>query len=40
MKKKKQEYEAPIVITYCEDKILEMLGPAQTCSPSPCPVTP
>jgi hypothetical protein len=33
----KKEYEAPKVITYSEDKIIEMLGPAQTCSPSPCP---
>ena len=33
----KKEYEAPKVITYAEDEIIEMLGPAQTCSPSPCP---
>jgi hypothetical protein len=31
----KKEYEAPKVITYLEDEIIEMLGPAQTCSPSP-----
>ena len=30
-------YEAPKVITYSEDEIIELLGPAQTCSPSPCP---
>jgi hypothetical protein len=34
---KKHAYEAPKVITYSEDEIVEMLGPAQTCSPSPCP---
>jgi hypothetical protein len=33
----KKEYEAPKVLTYSEDEIIEMLGPAQTCSPSPCP---
>ena len=33
----KNEYEAPKVITYSEDEIIELLGPAQTCSPSPCP---
>jgi hypothetical protein len=33
----KKQYEAPEVITYSEDEIVEMLGPAQTCSPSPCP---
>ena len=34
---RKKEYEAPKVVTYSEDEIVEMLGPAQTCSPSPCP---
>ena len=33
----KKEYEAPKVITYSEDEIIELLGPAQTCSPSPYP---
>jgi hypothetical protein len=33
----KKEYEAAKVITYSEDEIIELLGPAQTCSPSPCP---
>jgi hypothetical protein len=37
MKNKKNEYEAPKVMTYSEDEIIELLGPAQTCSPSPCP---
>ena len=31
----KKEYEAPKVITYSEDEIIEMLGPAQTCSAKP-----
>jgi len=35
MKKERKQYEAPQVITYSEDEIIEMLGPAQTCSPSP-----
>lgn len=33
-------YEPPRIITYSEDDILEEMGPAQACSPSPCPVTP
>jgi hypothetical protein len=33
----KAKYEAPKVVTYSEDDISEMLGPAQTCSPSPNP---
>ena len=37
MKKERQQYEAPQVITYSEDEIIEMLGPAQTCAPSPQP---
>jgi len=31
------KYEAPKVVTYNEDDILEELGPAQACT-SPCPV--
>jgi len=31
------EYERPEILTYSEDDILEELGPAQACSPSPCP---
>ena len=38
MKKETKQYEAPQVITYSEDEIIEMLGPAQACSPSPCPI--
>lgn len=32
---KKKEYEAPKVITYTENEILDIIGPAQTCSSSP-----
>jgi hypothetical protein len=34
---KRPEYEAPKLVTYYEDDILEELGPAQACT-SPCPV--
>jgi hypothetical protein len=34
------KYEPPKIITYSEDDILEEMGPAQACSPSPCPVAP
>ena len=37
MKEKELTYQAPKLITYSEDEIIELLGPAQTCSPSPCP---
>jgi hypothetical protein len=37
MKENKENYQAPEVITYSEDEIIELLGPAQTCSPSPYP---
>lgn len=33
-------YETPKIITYSKEDILEELGPAQACAPSPCPVTP
>jgi len=35
MEKEKLEYEAPKVISYSEDEIIEQIGPAQTCSPTP-----
>lgn len=35
--RKLPKYEPPIVVTYHEDDILEELGPAQACSPDPCP---
>lgn len=31
----KREYEKPKVITYSEDEILDIIGPAQTCTGSP-----
>ena len=33
-------YQTPAIITYSKEDILEELGPAQACAPSPCPVTP
>jgi hypothetical protein len=33
-------YETPKIITYSQEDILEEMGPAQACAPSPCPVTP
>jgi len=33
----KKEYEAPKVITYSEDEIIDLPGSAQTCSPRSCP---
>ncbi len=35
MEDKTKEYETPKVITYSEEEIIEILGPAQACSPSP-----
>ena len=35
MKEKKLVYEAPKVITYSEDEIVEMLGPARACFTKP-----
>ena len=35
-----KEYEAPKVITYSEEELVELMGPAHTCSPSPCPIEP
>jgi len=32
MEEKKPTYEAPKVVTYSEDEIMEQLGPAQTCA--------
>ena len=29
---KKKDYEKPTVITYTEDEILDIIGPAQTCT--------
>jgi len=30
------EYTPPIIKTYTSDELLEEIGPAQACSPSPC----
>jgi len=35
----KKEYEKPQVITYSEDEILDIIGPAQTCTSAPCSPT-
>ena len=32
MEERKPTYEAPKVVTYSEDEIMEQLGPAQTCA--------
>jgi hypothetical protein len=31
----KRPYTKPMIITYAEEDILELVGPAGTCSPSP-----
>jgi hypothetical protein len=36
-KEKKPLYVSPKVITYTSEEILEQIGPAQACSPAPCP---
>ena len=33
-------YEPPRIITYTSEEILEQIGPAMACSPSPCAVAP
>ena len=35
MKEVKLTYEAPEILTYTEDEIIELIGPAQTCAPAP-----
>jgi hypothetical protein len=35
--KEKPVYVPPEVTTYTSEEILEQIGPAQACSPSPCP---
>jgi hypothetical protein len=34
---RKKEYEKPKVITYSEDEIMDIIGPAQTCTSVPTP---
>jgi hypothetical protein len=36
----KPEYIPPKIITYTKEDILEKIGPALACSPSPCAITP
>jgi len=36
----KLTYEAPKLITYSNDDILDEVGPAQACTSTPCPVSP
>jgi hypothetical protein len=33
---RKPEYVPPRIITYTKDELLEQIGPAMACSPSPC----
>lgn len=34
------EYISPKIVTYTSDEILEEIGPAMACSPSPCAISP
>ena len=34
------EYIPPQIITYTSDEILEQIGPAMACSPTPCSTSP
>jgi len=34
------DYEPPKIITYTSEQILEQIGPAMACSPSPCSIAP
>ena len=33
-------YVPPKIKSYTSDEILEQIGPAMACSPTPCPITP
>ena len=33
-------FEPPVVATFSGKEIIEEIGPAQMCSPSPCPLSP
>jgi hypothetical protein len=35
-----QAYVPPKIVTYTSEELLEQVGPALTCSPSPCTMTP
>ncbi len=36
----KPEYEPPRIVTYTSEELLEQIGPAMACSPSPCAIAP
>ena len=40
MKQEKKQWEVPKIITYSEDEITELLGPAQTAGSNTCAGTP
>ncbi len=37
---KKPKYEPPRIVTYTSEELLEQIGPAMACSPSPCSISP
>jgi hypothetical protein len=38
--KEMPRYEPPRITTYTSEQILEQIGPAMACSPTPCPTYP
>jgi hypothetical protein len=36
----KPNYEPPRIVTYTSEELLEQIGPAMACSPSPCATAP
>jgi hypothetical protein len=38
--KEKPRYVPPKIITYSQDEIIEIIGPAMACSVNPCPALP
>ena len=36
----KPKYEPPRIVTYTSEELLEQIGPAMACSPSPCATSP
>lgn len=39
-KKEKLKYVPPKIVTYTSEEILEQIGPAMACSPTPCATSP
>jgi hypothetical protein len=37
--REKPKYVPPKIVTYTSEEILEQIGPAMACSPSPCPTS-